>query len=38
MQRVTPGIGDNFGPVKEEVAKAFLLALFEVAGDGAPGR
>ena len=38
MQRVTPGIGDTFGPVEEEIATAFLLALFEVVGDGVPGR
>ena len=34
----TPGVGDAFGPVEEEIAKAFLLALFEGVGDGAPGR
>ena len=28
MQRVTPGIGDAFGPVEEEIATAFLPALF----------
>ena len=38
MQRVTPGIGDEFGPVEEEIAKAFLPALFEGVGDGSPGR
>ena len=38
MQQVTPGIGDEFGPVEEEITKAFLLALFEGVGDGAPGR
>ena len=38
MQRVTPGIGDAFGPVEEEIAKAFLPILFEIVGDGAPGR
>ena len=38
VQRVTPGIGDAFGPVEEEIAKAFLPALFEGVGDGAPGR
>ena len=38
MQRVTLGIGDAFVPVEEEIAKAFLLALFEGVGDGAPGR
>ena len=38
VQRVTPGISNAFGPVEEEIAKAFLPALFEGAGDGAPGR
>ena len=33
-----PGIGDAFGPVEKEIAKSFLLALFEGVGDGAPGR
>ena len=38
MQRVTPGIGDAFGPVEEEIATAFLPELFKGVGDGAPGR
>ena len=38
VQRVTPGIGEEFGPVEEEIAKAFLPELFEGFGDGAPGR
>ena len=38
MQRVTLGIGDVFVPVEEEIAKAFLPALFEGVGDGVPGR
>ena len=38
MQRVTPGIGNEFRPVEEEIAKAFLPALFEGVGDGALGR
>ena len=38
VQRVTPGISNAFGLVEEEIAKAFLPALFEGAGDGAPGR
>ena len=37
MQQVTPGIGEEFGPVEEEIAKAFFPALFEGVGDGAPG-
>ena len=31
-------IGKEFGPVEEEITKAFLPALFEGVGDGAPGR
>ena len=38
VQWVNPGISDAFGPVEEEIAKAFLPALFEGVGDGAPGR
>ena len=38
MQRVTQGIGNEFRPVEEDIAKAFVPALFEVVGDGAPGR
>ena len=38
MHRVTLGIGDVFGPVVEDIATAFLPALFEVVGDGALGR
>ena len=38
VQRVNPGIGNAFRPVVEEIAKAFLPALFEGVGDGAPGR
>ena len=38
VQRVTPGIGNEFGPVEEEIAKAFLPALFEGVGYGTPGR
>ena len=38
VQQVTPGISDAFGPVEEEIAKAFLPTLFEGVGDGAPGR
>ena len=36
--RVTPGIGDAFGPVEEEIATTFLPELCKVVGDGAPGR
>ena len=38
VQQVTPGIGDAFGPVEEEIATVFLPALFKGVGDGAPGR
>ena len=38
VQRLTPGIGDVFGPVEEDIEKAFFPALFEGVGDGAPGR
>ena len=38
VQRVTPGIGDAFVPVEEEISTAFLRELFEGMGDGAPGR
>ena len=38
MQRVNPGIGDAFGPVEEEIATAFLPALFEGVRDRLPGR
>ena len=38
VQRVTPGTGEEFGPVEEEIAKVFLLALFEGVRDGDPER
>ena len=38
MQQVTPGIGDAFGPVEEEIATAFFPELFKEVGDGAPGK
>ena len=38
VQRVTPGIGDAFGPVEEEIPTAFLPEIFEGVGYGAPGR
>ena len=38
LERVTPGIGNAFGPVEEEIAKAFLPAFFERVRDDAPGR
>ena len=38
MQRVTPGIGDAFGPVEKSLWETFLLALFEILGGGSPER
>ena len=38
VQQVTPGIGDAFGTVEEEIAMVFLPELFKGVGDGAPGR
>ena len=38
VPRVTPGIGEAFGPIEEDIAKAFLPALFEGVVDGAPER
>ena len=36
MQRVTPGIGDAFGPVEKALRENFVPALFERLGEGAP--
>ena len=38
VQKVTPGIEDDFGPVEENIATAFLPALFMGVGDRSPGR
>ena len=38
MQQVTPGIGDAFGPMEEEIVKAFLPEIFEGVEDGYLGR
>ena len=38
MQRVTPGIGDVFRPVEEEIKTAFIPELFQCVGYGAPRR
>ena len=38
MQRVTPVIGDAFGPVEKALQETFLPALFEELGEGAPER
>ena len=37
MQRVAPGIGDSFVPVKEDLREKILPALFQVPGEGTPG-
>ena len=36
MQQVTPGIGDDFGPVDKALWETFLPALIEGLGEGAP--
>ena len=38
VQRVTPGIGDAFGPVQKVLRETFLTELFEGQGEGAPER
>ena len=38
MQRVTPGIGDDFGPVEKALRETFVPALVEGLGDGVPER
>ena len=38
VQRVTPGIGDAFGPVEKALRETFVPALFEGLGDGVPER
>ena len=38
VQRVTPGIGDAFGPVEEEIKTPFIPEIFRGVGDRAPGR
>ena len=38
VQRVTPGIGDAFGPMEEVLRGTFLLALFQVLGEVTSGR
>ena len=34
MKRVTPGIGDAFGPVEKALRETFVPELFKVLGDG----
>ena len=38
VQRVTPGIGNAFGPVETALKETFVPALFEGLGDGVPER
>ena len=38
MQRVTPGIGDTFGPVEKALRETFVPALFEGLGNDVPER
>ena len=38
MQRVTPYIGDAFGPVETALRDTFILDLFQVVGERIPGR
>ena len=38
VQRVTPGIGDDFGPVDKALRETFLPDLFEGLGEGTPER
>ena len=38
VQRVTPGIGDAFGPVEKVLRETFVPALFEGLGEGVPER
>ena len=34
MQRVTPGIGNAFGPVEKALRETFVPALFKRLGEG----
>ena len=38
MQRVNPGIGDAFVPVKKALRETFVPSLFEGLGNGLPER
>ena len=38
VQRVTPGIGDAFGPAEKALQETFVPALFEGLGEGASER
>ena len=36
MQRVTPGVGDSFGPVEQALKETFVPELFEGLREGMP--
>ena len=38
MQRVTPGVGDSFGPVEEALKETFVPAFFKGLQEGVPER
>ena len=38
VQRVTPGVGDSFGPVEEELKETFVPELFKGLWKGVPER
>ena len=38
MQRVTPGVGEAFGPVEEALREIFVPALFRGLSEGLPKR
>ena len=37
MKRVTPGVGEAFGPVEEALQEIFVPALFIGLSEGLPG-
>ena len=38
MNRVTPEVGNSFGPVEKALRETFVLALFEGLWEGVPER
>ena len=38
VQRVTPGVGEAFGPVEEALREIFVMALFRGLSEGLPTR
>ena len=38
VQRVTPGIGNAFGPVEQALQESFIPDLFQGLGEGTAGR